>query len=91
MFRLAMLAVVLAATPSVPAYAQDAAPAAAEPAPNKDKKVCRRQVATGSVMPKSVCRTVAEWDRLTEKGKGDLERHQNMERSRSGVSGLRGS
>jgi hypothetical protein len=89
MFRHAMLAVVLAATPAVPALADDNTPAAAEAAPDKSKKVCRRQVTTGSVMPKSVCRTVAQWEALTEKAKSDLDRTRDMERSRSTVGGNR--
>ena len=40
------------------ASAQQAAPAAA---PVKEKKVCRREMETGSIMPKSTCRTKAEW------------------------------
>lgn len=29
--------------------------------PPKEKKICRTEVATGSIMPKRVCRTAAEW------------------------------
>ncbi len=29
--------------------------------PTPEKKVCRRDVATGTIMPKRTCRTRAEW------------------------------
>jgi hypothetical protein len=41
-----------------PAAAAPAAPAA----PVKEKKICRSEEVTGSIMPKRVCRTKAEWD-----------------------------
>jgi len=45
---------------AVPAQsAPAAAPVAA--APVKEKKVCRSEEVTGSIMPKRVCRTQAEW------------------------------
>jgi hypothetical protein len=33
---------------------------------DKNRKICRTEVATGSVMPKRVCRTVAEIEALQE-------------------------
>jgi hypothetical protein len=46
--------------------AQAGAPAAptAVPAagPIKEKKVCRSEIATGSILPKRVCRTQKQWD-----------------------------
>lgn len=56
---------------SAPAFAAASAPStaapageapAAEAAPAKTKKVCRMETATGSVMPKRVCRTVAQME-----------------------------
>jgi hypothetical protein len=40
-----------------------AAPTAAPAAkPVKEKKICRSDVTTGSILPKSVCRTRQQWD-----------------------------
>lgn len=47
------------------ALAQDA-PAADPAVPVKEKKICRAETATGSVMARRVCRTKAEWARLKE-------------------------
>ena len=41
--------------------ALDAAPVQGKPAPAADKKVCRSQVATGSVMGHKVCHSRTEW------------------------------
>lgn len=41
------------------AAAMQAAPAADTPKP--EKKICRREVTTGSIMARPVCRTKAEW------------------------------
>lgn len=38
--------------------------AATAPAPDAEKKVCRRVVSTGSIMPRTKCRTKAEWAAL---------------------------
>jgi hypothetical protein len=36
---------------------------AAPPAkPAKEKKVCRTDTSTGSILPKTVCRTQSQWD-----------------------------
>ena len=43
-----------------PADAPVAAPTQAEAPEDKERKVCRRETATGSNMPKRVCRTVAQ-------------------------------
>lgn len=34
------------------------------PAPAPEKKICRRDVATGTIMPKRTCRTRAEWAQI---------------------------
>lgn len=57
--------------------------------PNLDKKICRNESVTGSIMSRRVCHTKAEWEALEAKGKADLERTREMERSRSLVNGNR--
>lgn len=61
----AFLALVLAA-PTLAAASQgdhsSHTTAEAEAKPEKTRKVCRSETATGSVMPKRVCRTVAQME-----------------------------
>ena len=54
-----MAGAVLAAAPI--GQAAPAQATATKPIVDPDKKVCRREVATGSVMAKSVCHTRAQW------------------------------
>jgi hypothetical protein len=76
-----VLAAALIVTAVAPAMAQDGD----APKPAKEKKVCKREIATGSVMPKVTCRTKAEWDAISARGQSDLDRTRDMERSRSAV------
>jgi hypothetical protein len=85
MIRGAILFALLATTPVTVHAADSAKPAAAEKAGNK--KVCRREVKTGSIMSRAVCRTQAEWDQLTAQGRNDFDRSRDMDRSRS-MTGL---
>jgi hypothetical protein len=71
----------------LPAQARDKPSAAADTATaDADKKICRREAAaTGSIMPKRVCHTQAEWDALEAAAASDMERLRNMDRSRAMV------
>ena len=51
-----------------------------------DKKVCKREIATGSVMPKRTCKTQAEWDAITAASKDSLDKRLNNDRS-GGMTG----
>jgi hypothetical protein len=62
-----------------------------DPAPAKensaqtdaDKMICRREASgTGSIMPKRVCHTKAEWDALAESAQNDLDRIRAQDRSK---------
>lgn len=58
------------------ALAQDAAPPApAEQA--KEKKICRAEGSTGSIMTKRVCRTRAEWARIAEQNERENQRFRD--------------
>lgn len=46
------------------------APAAA---PAKERKICRGETATGSMMPRRVCRTAAEWAAEAARGEGNRD------------------
>ncbi len=82
----AVVAACVAAATIAPAAAQETqGTAAAKPA--KEKKICRRDTATGSIMAKKTCRTQAEWDAITEQGRSDLDRVRAQDRSRSAAQG----
>lgn len=77
MRTLLLAAALVCACAAVPAFAADKAESdqaqSAQPADNhaapaedKNRKVCKVEVSTGSVMPKRVCRTVAEIEALQE-------------------------
>jgi len=69
--------------------AGDQAPSAQPPASVSvaaDKKVCKREIATGSVMPKRTCKTQAEWDAITAASKDSLDKRLNNDRS-GGMTG----
>jgi hypothetical protein len=85
--RLFPLALLMA---TVPAAGYTMAPdqaSADQPAP--EKKICKNQVVTGSIMSRRVCHTKAEWNALEAQAKADLDRTRDMERSRSMVGGNR--
>ena len=54
--------------------------------PEREKMVCKRETATGSIMSRRTCRSSADQKALEEKGKADLDRVRAMERSRSLVN-----
>lgn len=50
-----------------------------------DKKVCRRDYGTtGSILPKSVCHTVADWKAIDEANRGNAEQIQRNRNNQSG-------
>ena len=51
-----------AATPAVAPVASAPASASSAATPVKEKKVCVSENVMGSIMPKRVCRTQAEWE-----------------------------
>jgi hypothetical protein len=84
MFVRVIFAAALAVTGTA-VSAQDAAqPAPAQPV--KEKKICRAETSTGSIMAKRVCRTKAEWSAINEQN----ERHTDAFRDRPHGTGGRG-
>ncbi len=74
----------------VPAVSYAAAPdKVSTDGASTEKMICKREVATGSIMSRRVCHTKAEWGRIEAQGKADLDRTRDMERSRSLVEGNR--
>lgn len=54
----------------------------------KEQKVCRREVVTGSIRAKSVCKTREEWRAIGEQNDRDNEAFRNRPQSRPGSNGL---
>ena len=92
MYRIALPLAFIAMAAAMPASAEEGAqtpqPTAEKPA--KEKKLCKSEVGTGTIMPKRTCRTKAEWDALTEQSKGNLERTQDVNAGVGMVGGNRG-
>ena len=83
--RLAAVALLLCA-PVAAHAAEDAAPTAAQTAeadaqPEKPKKICRMETATGSVMPKRVCRSP---EQVAADQEAARHTRQEMDRARGG-------
>jgi hypothetical protein len=53
------------------------------------KKICREDIQTGSIMPKRTCKTQAEWDALTARSQSNLDDLRDQNRSRDMVGGNR--
>jgi hypothetical protein len=70
------------------AVALSTAGQAQAPAP-AEKKVCKSEAVTGSIMKKKTCRTKAEWDAMTAASRNDLDRLNAMDRSKANVEGSR--
>ena len=79
--RCALISCLLAS--AAPALAQDnsAAPAAT---PVKEKKICRSDDETGSIMPKRICHTKAEWVEIDQANAWDSQQFSSSLRGHSG-------
>lgn len=83
MIKLAPLALLLCATP---ALASETAQKDATETPAKpEKKVCKTERSTGSIMPKRTCRSKAEWDAQAN----DRNRMAEQDRLKSSIQGSR--
>jgi len=83
--RIIVLAVLaLSASPAVAQQSQDAKTGAV-----KEKKICRSDTGTGSIMAKKTCHTKAEWDQLAQAAAKDLDRTRDDDQTRQqiGASG----
>ena len=59
-----------------PVYAQTA-PTDPAVKPVKEKKICRREIATGSMMAKNVCHSKAEWAALDQTNDAKIDNFKN--------------
>jgi len=91
MRRFIVLAVACAAPAAL--FAQSAAPAPAAsstaPAahPEKEKKVCRREETTGSIMPTRICHTKDEWVQIDAANARAAEQFSAQRRNGRGMTG----
>jgi hypothetical protein len=83
----ACLAALLMCVPATAMADPEVTPAVDKAA--KEKKICKSDVSTGSIMPKRTCRTKAEWDAITAQSQADLDRTRAMDRSKAMVAGSR--
>jgi len=42
--------------------------------PDQDKRVCKSDVTTGHIMPKTVCKTKGEWEEERQRGLAQVQR-----------------
>ena len=54
--------------------------------PDADKRVCKTQTATGSIIPKRTCRTKGEWEEMRARSLARLERMKKEEQERQFTS-----
>ena len=82
-----LLAAMLANTPPAAAAPAGAVPATAAPAKDMSavKKVCRREIPTGSIMPKRFCKTQKEWDDLSASGQDTMKQVKERSSSTMGI------
>ena len=73
----AFLVTVAGATHSFAQDATPSAPAGPETKPAKVHKICRQDVATGSIMPRTTCHTKEDWAAI------DVQNQQEVDRTRS--------
>ena len=72
-----------------PAQASAAPTAAAAAQPVKEKKVCKSEVTTGSIMPKRTCKLQSEWDAMAAANSGVRDQMTQMQQTSQTVSGSR--
>jgi hypothetical protein len=53
------------------------------------KKICKEDMQTGSIMPKRTCKTQAEWEAMTARGQWNMDGLRDQDRYRSMVGGNR--
>lgn len=87
--RFKMMTCVAAMSFAIPAMAQTApASDTVAPKPVKEKKVCRREAVTGSIIgTRSVCHTKTEWAAIDAANAGNAEGELTRGRQQGGIVG----
>ncbi|MGN6818840.1 MAG: hypothetical protein ACTHJR_09220 [Sphingomonas sp.] len=72
--RFKMMACVVAITVAIPAMAQETTTSDSAPKPVKEKKICRREAQTGSILGSpAVCHTKAEWEKIDARNSANAD------------------
>ncbi len=80
MRTIALAVLALSASPAVAQQTQDAKPGTV-----KEKKICRSDTGTGSIMAKKTCHTKAEWDQLAQAATKNLDRTRDDDQARQQI------
>jgi hypothetical protein len=83
-----LFAAVIATVVALPATA--ATPPAKDIKPVPEKKICRASVATGSIMPKRICRTASDWAQIDRANADQVDRY-GSNRPATGLGSTPGS
>ena len=59
--------------------------------PEPDKKVCKTEPSTGSIIPKRVCRPKWQWELMRQRAIAALEQLDRERRARQHVQDMRGN
>jgi predicted secreted protein len=79
-----LLAATVAFAVSAPALADEKDSGAAQETP-KEKKICRTETVTGSIIAKRrTCLTKAQWDQLEEANRASVDRYTSRQSGRPG-------
>lgn len=84
MRRLIVLAVACAIPSALAAQTAAAEPAASSEKPAKEKKICRREEETGSLMASRICHTKDEWVRIDAANQKAVEQFSTARRNNGG-------
>lgn len=79
-----LLAAALTPAPAVAAVPATT-PAPAEAASTEPKKICKKLVPTGSILPVKSCRTQQQWDKLTGSGSETLRQVKDASQATMGA------
>lgn len=82
MFVKTLLPAIILLGTAMPAVAKDSSQPSEKVEKHKEKKVCRRNVSTGSFLPKRECHTKAEWEAMAESGRDDIDRARTVDSDR---------
>jgi Spy/CpxP family protein refolding chaperone len=81
-FRAAGVALVVLASSS--AFAQASSTPQIGEIKHKEKKICRQETDTGSIMPHSTCHTKAEWDQIEQVEQANADQYRDVRRNAGG-------
>ena len=86
MLIIALAVLALSASPAVAQQTQDAKAEAV-----KEKKICRSDTGTGSIMSKKTCHTKAEWEQLAQAAAKDMDRTRDDDQARQQIGAAYGN